>query len=121
MTVERRRRKHRTEPTKTRIIVRGKVTDVQDTLFGVTTSDSENSVPRRRRLNRHTVTTVTSVTQYHVPLEVGQKVQFRTWSGRQRVTEEGVVVGIAGVVVYVKARLTTWSLIYDRHKGLMYD
>lgn len=112
MTVERRRRKHRIKIR----ITDGKVTETS--LFS--TEESTSSVPRRRRQSRSSP--LVRKACYDVPLKIGQKVKFRVWSGTTKIVEEGVIVGIDGIVVHIKAKTKrqTWSILYDKHKGLMW-
>jgi hypothetical protein len=110
MTVERRRRKHRRVEIR---ITGGKVTEAS--LFSV---ENSSSVSRRRRQSRESLV---RKADYDVPLKVGQKVKFRTWSGTTKIVETGVVMGIDGIVVHIKARnRSAWSILYDKHKGLMW-
>lgn len=121
MSIERFRRKHRRSSTTPKVVTHGKVSNVQDTLFEVSPKTEEVVRYRRNRTLPSATGLESSQVFNYVKVKVGDKVEFRTWSGKQRVTEKGTVVGISGAVVYIKARRTTWSIIYDRHKGLMYD
>jgi len=137
MSIERHRRKNRAassvESSKAKIVTRGKVTDINDApLFDV---PKGGAVPRHRRHHQtqenyrtqeeagakqvigkaHVVARIDP----RVKVKEGDVVKFKTRSGPRWVIEEGTVVGISGLVVYIKSGITTWSILYDRKNGLM--
>jgi hypothetical protein len=107
--VERRRRKH----AKVEIVTHGKLFDIDD----------KKKIERRRRRStaNNNLPTPSSAPARHVKIKVGDKVRFRTRSGADWITKDGMVLNIEGCRVVIKSGIVTWSKIYDKKKGLMAD